>query len=886
MKRDFFTRSLIHEVKSGKSPREAADYLLESGAPGELVEEALDEYAEMVNRVTQLKQPASFRSHERKDWYSGPSAGDTYWPALKHYLCEKGWNADVVDSIDRASTKVVSLLDPPGQDRFQTRGLVLGYVQSGKTANFTAVAAKAADAGYQFFIVLAGLHNALRKQTQKRMEMELIDINPGGTWQRLTTQERDFLAPADPPAAFFSDYSNARILCVIKKNPSRLRQLVRWLRSSPTALRDTPVLVIDDEADQASLNTGSVEDRSTINQLILDLLQCMPRSAYVGYTATPFANVLSDPSFPDGLYPKDFIVDLPKPKAYFGAERIFGTEPIDHDNDEDDSLNLLRLIPETELELLKPKSRASRNEFDPEMTDSLRDAIDWFVLACAARLARGQRETHMTMLVHTTLYTDVHGRFKQPIESELTRLTSTLRPGHAVKEKLKALWEKETEAIPATEMDESPLTWDEVQAHVGDVLNDIAVVIDNGASDNRLSYEANRSIQIVIGGNTLSRGLTLEGLMVSFFLRASTTYDTLLQMGRWFGYRIGYSDLPRIWMTADLQSNFQHLARVEAEIRSDVARYERENCSPRDFGVNIQAHSTLAITSKMKMQHAKRAKMSFNKAVKQTTFFRHRDAEWLQGNHRASQRLLKRGHSAAAPQKIWGRHWLYTGVNVRDVLDFFDSYKVHETHGDMQPELIGAYVRAQQEAGNLIDWNVAVIGQLKGKAFTDLLPDGLVVNFINRSRLEGKEDADLKAIMSQTDRAVDFGLDTAPSVTRFKTWSVEKGFFPTEPSISYVDWCADHRSPIGDESVPIHPGLRRPLILLYPIEPESPPAYPDRSRKSRQPREALNAAHPVIGLAIIFPQSQRLLAQDYWTVDLSTVEREEADLEEVEEEET
>jgi hypothetical protein len=219
-------------------------------------------------------------------------------------------------------------------------------------------------------------------------------------------------------------------------------------------------------------------------------------------------------------------------------------------------------------------------------------------------------------------------------------------------------------------------------------------------------------------------------------------------------------------------------------------------------------------------------------------------------------------------------------------LDFFDSYKVHETHGDMQPELIGAYVRAQQEAGNLIDWNVAVIGQLKGKAFTDLLPDGLVVNFINRSRLEGKEDADLKAIMSQTDRAVDFGLDTAPSVTRFKTWSVEKGFFPTEPSISYVDWCADHRSPIGDESVPIHPGLRRPLILLYPIEPESPPAYPDRSRKSRQPREALNAAHPVIGLAIIFPQSQRLLAQDYWTVDLSTVEREEADLEEVEEEET
>lgn len=878
MTRDFFTRSLIHEVKSGRSPRAAADYLLQSGAPEELVEAALEEYNARVKRVTELKRPASFRSHERKDWYAGPSAEDTYWPALKTYLLDKGWNPEAVESVARASTKVVSLLDPPGQDSFQSRGLVLGYVQSGKTANFTAVAAKCADAGFRFFIVLAGLHNALRKQTQKRMEKELVEINPGGTWQRLTTQERDFLAPPDPPDAFFSDYANARILCVIKKNPSRLRKLVQWLRSSPTVLKETPALIIDDEADQASLNTGSVEDRSTINQLILDLLQSLPRSAYVGYTATPFANVLSDPNFPHGLYPKDFIVDLPRPKAYFGAERIFGTEPVDHDSDDDDSLNMLRTIPEDDLEFLKPRSRDTRGDFHPEMTDSLRDAVDWFVLSCAARVARGQHESHMTMLVHTTLYTDVHGRFKEPIEVEINRLTSVLRPGHKVRDDLHALWDRETSTIPANEMGEEPVTWDEVAEYLDDVLNDIAVVIDNGQSENRLSYEADRSIQIVIGGNTLSRGLTLEGLMVSFFLRASTTYDTLLQMGRWFGYRIGYSDLPRIWMTADLQENFRHLARVEAEVRTDIARYERENCTPRDFGVNVQAHSTLAITSRMKMQHAIRAKMSFSKAVKQTTYFQHRNGAWLRSNHDASRRLLQRSHALVKPERVWDRHWLYAGVDVVNILDFFESYEVHETHQDMQTDLLAAYTKAQQESGNLLGWNVAVIGQKKGEAFDDLLPDDLSVNFISRSRLAGDGDADLKAIMSQTDRAVDFGLDQAPPVNRFKTWAVEAGFYPSEPPVGFVDWCADFRSPIGDVQLREHPGLRRPLLLLYPIDPTSQPAYRNQKTVIGQPRAALNAAHPVIGLAVIFPQSKRLLAQDYWTVDLSGVEREEVEL--------
>ena len=287
-----------------------------------------------------------------RPWYDGPKPGDRCWPALAEYLkAEKGFDDDAIDSLDRASTKIVAHLPCPGSGRFAGRGLVVGYVQSGKTTNYTAVIAKAADEGYRLFIVLSGLHNNLRRQTQARLDDQLYELNHD-LWIQLTSKLEDFGSPTAGADALLT--GTHRVLCVVKKNAKRLRSLRRWLNGASRAtLANCPVLVIDDEADQASVNT-SAEDRSKINGLILQLLNDAPRSAYVGYTATPYANLFIDPSGED-LYPRDFIIDLERPRGYFGPEMIFGTgREQEGDDEHDDGYDFVRLVPPEELEALRP----------------------------------------------------------------------------------------------------------------------------------------------------------------------------------------------------------------------------------------------------------------------------------------------------------------------------------------------------------------------------------------------------------------------------------------------------------------------------------------------------------------------------------------------------
>lgn len=263
-------------------------------------------------------------------WYQGPSPEDIFWPTLKALMeADPRW-ASAVPSLDAASTDVVSLLADPHSPTIRTRGLVVGHVQSGKTANFTATIAKAADAGYRLFIVLSGVHNALRKQTQQRLDQQLYDLQKA-RWVQLTDEKRDFGNPVKALALLQS--TDLRVYAVVKKNVSRLTRLRDWLREAHRygGLDTCPVLVIDDESDQASPNAASNAElnRTKVNERIVELLN-LPRVAYVGYTATPFANVLINPSEAEGLYPRDFIFALDKPDAYFGSEELFGA-PVPED---------------------------------------------------------------------------------------------------------------------------------------------------------------------------------------------------------------------------------------------------------------------------------------------------------------------------------------------------------------------------------------------------------------------------------------------------------------------------------------------------------------------------------------------------------------------------
>jgi hypothetical protein len=349
-------------------------------------------------------------------WYTGPEDGDEIWPRLRAKL-ESGGLVEVVDEVDKASTKVVAHLADPHIQSLKKRGLVVGYVQSGKTANYTAVMAKAADAGYRLFIVLSGLHNNLRRQTQVRLTSDLVDHD----WAPLTSDTADFGNVLNG-AAFLS--RGVMSIAVVKKNQARLRSLRDWLRDIPESIRRrVPIMLLDDEADQATPNSAAAREQlSRINQLVRQIWDEIPTGTYVGYTATPFANIFMDPNDEKELYPADFIIDLPRPDAYFGAERVFGREPLDDADDPDPGLDMVRDVPDDDAELLKPPSRKdARENFDPELPDSLIDAVTWFLVATSIRRARGQRTVHSSMLVHTTHYVTPHFAMKEQLNCLLVR---------------------------------------------------------------------------------------------------------------------------------------------------------------------------------------------------------------------------------------------------------------------------------------------------------------------------------------------------------------------------------------------------------------------------------------------------------------------------------
>ncbi len=478
---------IIGGMKMGKTPEQSAADLIHMGIDQRTVEAGLERVLERARNARALRIPESLVDPKSltRPWYAGVTAGDRNWPALRDALRADGLPSVAVDSIDQASGKIVGLLAPPWTSPIRTRGLVLGYVQSGKTSNFTAVIAKAADQGYKLFVVLSGIHNNLRRQTQERLDEQLVQAGSAkwgqSTWIPLTSLHADFGRQIPDPDALLT-VADRSFLCVVKKNTRRLENLVTWLESASSAtLNACPVLVIDDEADQASPNSAREEDeRTRINQFLVRLLG-LPKAAYIGYTATPFANLFVDPKFPADIYPRDFIVDLPRPAEYFGPERLFGRNTIEVDEElPDDGLDMIRRISDEEVRALQPpRSRKDNIAFRPTVPESLRDAIRYFLLASAARRARGQ-VSHSTMLVHTTSLTSVHLAYQEPIAQVVSDLRKAVAgdDAHTIVS-LRNLWKNETERVLAASLGETPVTFSELEPHLAGVLDGVAVIVDN-----------------------------------------------------------------------------------------------------------------------------------------------------------------------------------------------------------------------------------------------------------------------------------------------------------------------------------------------------------------------------------------------------------------------
>lgn len=802
---------------------------------------AIDRVVASLEDVEILRRNSLVKS--RVEWYKGPGPKDLHWSALKGYLTNtKNWDKDTISSIDESSSEVVSLLANPGEEAFRHRGLVVGYVQSGKTANMTAVIAKAVDAGYNLIVLLGGVTNKLRAQTQRRIENDIVSRHRH-LWQLYTTEhdDGDYTYPAN--GSFTMPVSGRAQLVVMKKITSRLETFRKTIvddkgkPKTPLAiLRQLKVLLIDDECDQASVNSSNKDyDMTRINAEIRRIIRALPAVSYVGYTATPFANVFIDP-YPinqndlDDLYPEDFITALPRPKGYFGAREVFGLTPAnpnESESPEEAGRNMIRNVPTEGLNLLRPARASDKDTFIPKMTEELEKAVLWFLISCAIRRVRGQEDQHMTMLVHTSPNVIQHTRMAELIESwiEENREELTSKSGD-LHDKLVQLFEEETDLVPLEY--EGVSSFEDLHPHLNSTLKALQFAVENGESLERLDYTKDPKTYIVVGGTVLARGLTLEGLSVSFFLRTSMQYDTLLQMGRWFGYRLGYEDLPRLWTTSDLASNFRALARIEEEIREDISNYRKHNVTPKEFAVRVRAIPGMAITAASKMRHAYRSNISFEGRHVQTIRFDHKSTSKVSKNWEAAADFVDEITSRRPVDNQADKRRLIQGVSLQEIRKFLVAYDICEHHMDLKKDLLLGYI--DQASDRLLKWNVGIITPKAEHTSAKPLGSLGIVNAGCRSQLKDgeREYADIKALMSKSDILIDVSEPGTAGTTG--SWSDIK----------------DRRPQV-------------PLLLLYVID--------GKSRAQSSSRIDLDAVGDLIGIGIVFPGAPDQ-AGDYYSVEL------------------
>ena len=823
-------------------PRLSESLVEEFNEARELIEREI-KGIEILHRHTVVKS--------KPDWYKGPLPTDLHWPAVREYLSrEKGWAETDIEAIDETSNEIVSMLGNPKERQFSYRGLVVGHVQSGKTASMCAVAAKALDAGYDTVIVLAGLTNKLRYQTQLRLDEDLVSRYPEN-WQVLTPNRlnQDFRAP---PHGGFLSHVDKKQLAVVKKNVSPLGELKAAVESTlPNVVKRLKILVIDDECDQASINSARHElDMTAINHRIRELLSILPAVTYVGYTATPFANVLINPYLHDGqelddLYPRDFITALPPSPSYFGTERLFGLPPADPDDiqPEEEGLDMIREVPIQDEALLQPRSRNERDSFQPVMTSSLENAILYFIASCAARHARGDGDKHMTMLVHTSAFVVVHKRMASLIEGWVNLNRKKLLDKNSAKgQRIRKIWEEEQARVSAGMTNADLVEADQLFEYIPSVLKAMEFPVENGASDDRIDYAGDPKTYIAVGGSILARGLTLEGLTVSYFLRTTNQYDTLLQMGRWFGYRPGYEDLPRIWLPAQLGLRFRALAGVEQEIRDDIEQYRLQNLTPLDIAVKIRAIPGMAITGANRMRAARRCSVSYWGTHRQTFRFSHHDEDFLRTNWNAGVELiseadalgLRDANAYSDDRKLW-RNVPRSSIN-----RFFVTYRVHETHADLTHEMLLPFL--EQEDARLDSWNVGIVEARQGPESLETLGPAQRLNTVNRAKLvDGNSFADIKALMSKRDVL----FDCNENATTEDRWDDLK-----ETRVQSVG--------------------QVPLLLLYPIDRHSTP------QRESAVRTGLDAVFDILGYGIVFPGSVTE-GGDFVSIELNPLSADEID---------
>ena len=532
-------------------------------------------------------------------------------------------NKLVVSSLDDITSEIVDGFGDPQEQIFARRGLVMGDVQSGKTNTYVRICCKAADVGYKVMILLTGTIEALRRQTQERLDEGFVGFDSSSLLTRkdsrigvgrysdkkvvvYTSTANDFKVNVANQVNVPLESTKDPILFVIKKNKSVLKNLNDWLRltNGERQIEDPALLLIDDEADNASLNTADLDNVTAINKEIRDLLGQFRKNTYVGFTATPYANVFIDPDAEKDLFPRDFIYSLRSPDNYVGPESMYSLEEGKATNS-----NMVRIIDVGNTGLPEIPYKHKKDHDIKSIPASLQDALNCFILSCAIRDLRGDSKKHMSMLINVSMYTNVQESMRKLISGlydmrQSIGAYSGLPVSDALKDDvIRGLYDTFNK-----EYHNCGLKWEEVQTRLDSASTSIVVRTvnsRNGASTLNYKDSPEGLRLIAIGGNSLSRGLTLEGLCISYFYRRSSTYDTLMQMGRWFGYRDGYKDLCRVWMTESSRAWYSEISQATEDLKNQFEYMRLTKRTPRDFGLVVRNDiNGLMITAPNKMRTA------------------------------------------------------------------------------------------------------------------------------------------------------------------------------------------------------------------------------------------------------------------------------------------
>lgn len=753
------------------------------------------------------------------DWY--------YWDRYKRHLAsQKKWAPKVIKSIERDTYQILDLLADPAGDEFDRRGLVVASVQSGKTSNYTGLVCRAADAGYKVIVVMAGVHNLLRNQTQQRLEEGFTGFNLLGEGEHAkvgvgildfdrrpvscTSRKRDFdKKSAESYRGMFSKHSNEPLLFVVKKNSNSLGRLYEWMHDNCDV--GDPLLLIDDEADNATINGKYKKETrndevTRINGQIRNILDLFSRSAYVGYTATPFANVLIDPEtnsedFGRDVFPESFIYTLEDSSDYFGAKKVF---------DDYDSSHPKHFRGIYDIDLYLPPKHKS-DTCVSALPPSLLEAMNVFFLANAIRLLRGDGGSHSTMMVNVSPYTTPQNSVADLIEDQLKECKDAIRSFAALPERLalsKSAYLQDVKATWDYEYSSCEFPWEQVQQALPEAVRLVKVIRVNSGSQDALDYEDGVQKVIAVGGYRLSRGLTLEGLVVSYYSRNAKAYDALMQMGRWFGYRFGYEDLCRVWMSEKAAGWYSFIADATDELISDLRDMRQVNSTPRDYGLKIQScPSTLIVTARNKMGAGTKVKgkRNYGNGFVETVALE-RDASLVEANKSAAKMLIDAiEKTQTAEEKDGG--YLFNNVDVSLIKQFFAAYfNCDGKSPNTTISCVNSFIDNALVCGELKTWDVFVA---KGLGSADKSPIALKTfgKIRPERRFPGDDSTNDYLVVGEKHRLASRGVEKA-GLTPDQQDEARNNYKDDNPGRK-ANNCPDR----------YYRALReRPLLVLHPVE--------------------------------------------------------------------